>query len=307
MTEPHTRRLDQRSLVRRQLRATARALLRPAAYAGTVRELAVIGAHLAAYPLGVSEPARQTEPSIEPDREPVHPALRADPTTAEIPVLLVHGYVHNRSAFLVLGRALRRAGFRYVHGLNYNPLRHDIPQLSRLLAIEADRVRAAAGSDQVMIVGHSMGGIVARHYAQVRAQPGTVDTVVTLGSPHLGTYTAWLGPGHAARDLHPRAAVVRHLQETARPTSTRWIAFYSELDLMVTPSSSGRLTHPALAATNVVLGDTGHLSLLRSGEVTRVVIDYLADRDRGTRARPRRGGRALRAVGADVAPTPWPA
>ncbi len=287
MTEPSRQRLDQRSLLTRQLRATARALLRPAAYAGTARELAVIGAHLAAYPLGISQPARQSEPSVEPDREPVHPALRADPATARIPVLLVHGYVHNRSAFLVLGRALRRAGFRSVHGLNYNPLRHDVPELAELLAIEVDRVRAAAGSDQVMLVGHSMGGIVARYYTQLRADAGVVDTVITLGTPHRGTYTAWLGPGPAARDLHPSSAVMRRLQETARPTSTRWIAFAADLDAMVTPAASGRLSHPALAATNLALRDTGHLSLLMSGEVIRGVVDYLADRDRGARARPR--------------------
>lgn len=274
-------RIDERTLVRRQLRAATRTFLRPSAYAGAARELALGAAHVALYPLGVMRARPQSEPALPPPSTPTHPALRADPATAEIPVVLIHGYIHNRSAFLVMSRQLRHAGFRYVHGLNYNPLRNDVGELAEMLSVEVDRIRTAAESDQVMLVGHSMGGIVARFYTQELAPPGIVDTVLTLATPHRGTYSTYLAPGPAARDLRPGSRLIRRLEEGARPSNTRWLSYWSDLDAFVTPAVHGKIVHPALHATNVRLRDTGHLSLLMSREVTSSVVDHLADRQRG--------------------------
>lgn len=272
-----------RSVLRRQASAAAKSFLRPAAYTGVGREIALTAAHVALYPFGVARAKPYVDADVPLPSAPRHPALRAAPATADIPVVLAHGYVHNRSAFVALTRQLRRAGFRYIHGLNYNPLRHDIPEIAEMLAVEVDRVRDATGAEQVMLVGHSMGGIVARFYTQELAAPGAVDTVVTLASPHRGTYASYLAPGPASRDLRPGSRLVRQLQEGARPSSTRWLAYWSDLDPFVTPAVHAKLSHPALCATNIRLRDTGHLSLLMSREVTGDVVDYLADRELGRR------------------------
>lgn len=282
-------RLDERSPLRRQARAAVKTLLRPATYTGAAREIALTGVHAALYPLGMGAQPR-ADPGEPGPEAPAHPALRDNPETADIPVVLVHGYVHNRSAFVVLSRQLRRAGFRYVHGLNYNPLRYDIPEIAEMLAVEVDRVRDVAGAQRVMLVGHSMGGIVARYYTQELAAPDSVDTVITLASPHRGTYTTYLAPGPAGRDLRPGSAVIRRLKEGARPSATRWIAYWSDLDFFVTPAVHAKLVHPALAATNRRLRNTGHLSVLLSREVTSGVVDQLAQRppiEERTRPAPR--------------------
>jgi pimeloyl-ACP methyl ester carboxylesterase len=274
-------RLDDRALIRQQLRDTSRSLLRPSSWAGLARELALTSLHLAAYPLGIAAAELSAEPAAPPRRVLTHPALEATPDHADMPVILVHGWVHNRSAFLWMTRALRRAGFRTIHSLNYNPMKQGIREIAQSLAIEVDRVLAVTGAPRCMVVGHSMGGIVARYYVQALGGHRNVDTVVTLGSPHRGTYTAHLGLGPAARELQPRTPIMRELEETARPSGVRWIAYWSDLDLMVAPAVNGKLIHPALAATNIRTRDTGHLSLLLSGEVLRSVVDHLADRELG--------------------------
>lgn len=273
--------ISDRSVLRRQARAAAKTFLRPAAYTGVGRELALTAAHVALYPFGVARAKPHADTSVPLPSRPRHPALRANPAIADIPVVLVHGYVHNRSAFVALTRQLRRAGFRYIHGLNYNPLRHDTPELAEMLSVEVDRVRDTTGAEQVMLVGHSMGGIVARFYTQELAAPGTVNTVITLASPHRGTYASYLAPGPASRDLRPGSRLIRQLQEGARPSNTRWLAYWSDLDPFVTPAVHAKLSHPALNATNIRLRDTGHLSLLMSREVTGDVVDHLADPDMG--------------------------
>lgn len=261
--------------VRRRAAALARTLARPRTYAGAARE-AVIGAFsVAAYPLGLR--AAPPRPVAHARQAAPHAHVSLAPEVAWAPIVLVHGYFHNRSAFLAMSRRLRRAGFQYVHTMNYNPLAHDMFALADQLRREIDLVLDATGAEQVQIVGHSMGGMVARTYVQTMAGDERVDSVVTLGTPHRGTHAARFGAGPAARQLRPGSAFLRTLEETARPTAVRWISYYSDLDAMIVPTSSARLVHPALGAVNVKSRDTGHLSLLMNGEVLRGIVAHLAD------------------------------
>ncbi|MGI9016232.1 MAG: lipase family alpha/beta hydrolase [Euzebya sp.] len=267
---------DDLAHLRRQAGIALRSLLRPGTYIGTVRELALTAFHAAAYPLGIARDAnRRSRPMHDYDRLD---QVVADDETATMPVILAHGWVHNRSAFLGISRALRRHGFRHIHAFDYNPLAYDIPEVAGMLAAEVDRVLSITGAEKVMIVGHSMGGVVTRYYVQQLGGDQLVDTVITLGSPHRGTYAAYLGPGASAPQMKPGSTFLRHLEETARPTDVRWIAIYSDLDLLMLPAVNAKLVHPALRAHNIKVADQGHLSLLLSGEVMRAVIAHLSDR-----------------------------
>lgn len=257
--------------------ALARTLLRPRTYLGTAREVAIGAFSLATYPLGVTKPVQPEPIPYLPKRLEARSLVTLSPEIAWTPIVLVHGYFHNRSAFLAMSRTLRRAGFSYVHTMNYNPLSAGMPALAERLGEEVQRVLDATGAEQVQIVGHSMGGIVARDYVQSFGGDELVDTVITLGSPHRGTHAARLGMGPAIKDLTPGSAFLRRLEEGARPTGVRWVSYYSDLDAMVLPSSSAKLVHPALKAVNIKTRDTGHLSLLVNGEILRGIVAHLSD------------------------------
>lgn len=255
----------------------ARFACRPRAWVGTARELALGGFTAATYPLGVRPGTPSWEIAAAKESQAASVRLLLDPALAATPVLLVHGYAHNRSGFLSMSRQLKQAGFRYVDGFNYNALTDGIPEAAARLSAEIERVLAATGASRVMLVGHSMGGMVARYYVQELGGEDTVDTVVTLGSPHQGTYASYLGLGQAAAQLRPNSALLSQLESSARPGPVRWIAYWSDLDVFVTPVTHGRLDHPALAAHNVRVRDTGHLSLLASGLVLRDIVAHLTD------------------------------
>jgi triacylglycerol lipase len=279
---------DDLAHLRRQAGIALRSLLRPGTYVGTVRELALTAVHAAAYPLGMARDANRRSRRLDEERAGGRPAGEgpagdgvdavADAETGAMPVILVHGWIHNRSAFLGTSRVLRRHGFRHIHAFDYNPLTYDIPEVAGMLAGEVDRVLSITGAERCMIVGHSMGGVVARYYVQQLGGDRTVDTVITLGSPHRGTYAAYLGPGASAPQMKPGSTLMRMLEETARPSDVRWIAVYSDLDLLILPAVNAKLVHPALHAHNIKVADLGHLSLLLSGEVMRVVVEHLSDR-----------------------------
>lgn len=283
-----------------------RTATRPAAYLGAAKEVAVGAWSTVTYPLGLGRPAA-ADRLIPAEQRTGHSLaqrsrLAADPETALLPVLLVHGWFHNRSAFLVMARALRAAGFHNVSSVGYDMLRHDVDSLARLLAADVDRALEQSGALQCMLVGHSLGGLVARAYVQDHGGEDTVDTVVTIGTPHAGTKTSLLGPGASARAMRPGSAFLRDLDRTARPGPVRWIAYSSDLDAVIRPTASARLTTPVLQATNVVVRDAGHLSLLVSPTVVRGVIGWLCDRTASRAAA--RGSHAPAHCGAAVPTTP---
>lgn len=204
----------------------------------------------------------------------VTPRLRAPTSTGEVPVLLIHGYGASKSNWLHLRRRLRDAGHRHVHAMGYVPV-GGIRQLGSRVTERALRLMDRTGSDRVHLVGHSLGGVLARWAVQVGGLDGAAATVVTLGSPHGGAPLARLAPGVVARELRPGSALLEELRRTATGGPTRWVAVASLADAVV-PARRALITEAALAPTNVVVPDEGHLSLTVSPRVARIVLDALA-------------------------------
>jgi pimeloyl-ACP methyl ester carboxylesterase len=168
----------------------------------------------------------------------------------------------NRSAFAVLRRSLRKRGFADVHPFDHNPFGGDVRGKAELLDACIADVCARTGAPQVDVVGHSLGGLIARYHAQVLDRSGRVRTVVTLGTPHGGTLAAQLLRAHPlVRELCPDSPVVAELARPAEGCRTRFVAYWGDLDPFVLPFSSGAIRHPDLDATNIRVPGAGHLTL----------------------------------------------
>lgn len=238
------------------------ALGRPATYVGQLREAVSLATCVARYPLGFFE-------------DDIDAGQPGDDATHDTPVLLVHGYGHNRSAWYTLERHLRHAGFTRVYSVNYNPLRHSVAALAAQLRARVELIRAATGTQHVHVIGHSLGGIILRWYVQELGGDERVGVGVTMASPHEGTHAAWIGFGRTAVQMRPGSALMRRLLAGARPSRVRWVAVYSNLDLLVQPCSSAMLRVPGLRATNVLAKDHGHMSMLLSHRVARTITAQL--------------------------------
>jgi triacylglycerol lipase len=245
-------------------RYAARTFGSPAGARGLALEWAWLAAHLAVYPAGLlREQLREHGGGYRTDLLP--PVQRSlvvtDIEAAGTPILLVHGIMDNRSVFTVFRRLLQRRGFGVVHAVNYSLFTGDIRTAAHELRTHVERLREETGAEKVHIVGHSLGGVIARYYIQRMGGSAAVDTLVTLGSPHGGTLTAYLMPTPLARQLRPGSELLEELQRPAPGCSTRFLVVWSRMDQMIVPQGNARIRHPDLDVEQLELRDVGHLSL----------------------------------------------
>src|SRR5918993_952982 len=199
---------------------------------------------------------------------------------AETPILLVHGIIDNHSIFALLQRALRRRGFGTVSSYDYGLLTQDIPTAAGLLGEAIEKLAANSGYERVHVVGHSLGGLIARYYVQRMGGDSRVHTLVTLGTPHAGTELARPFRMVPLLDqLTPGSPVLRELAAPAPECRTRFVVFASDLDHMVRPSQNARLEHPDLSVRNVTVSGVGHLSMPNNSSIAFMIASTLTELD----------------------------
>lgn len=203
----------------------------------------------------------------------LRPRLHAADTIAGqgLPVLLVHGYVCNRGYWTKLSRQLARAGI--VHdGVDLEPIGADIEEFVPQVELAITELCARTGSDRVILVAHSMGGLVARawlrHYGAAR-----VARIITIGTPHHGTALANLAAGANARQMSrvdgtPSGWLAQLAASETPETRSLITSIYSHHDNIVAPQSSAQLP----GARNIAFGGIGHVALASDARVLRQLL-----------------------------------
>src|SRR5207244_8460956 len=95
------------------------------------------------------------------------------------PVVLVHGFLGDPTNFLALRGHLASRGIRNFMSFSYPP-RLDYQRLACRLGRMVEAACLATGASQVDLVGHSLGGLIARYLTEI-GDGGRVRRVVTLG------------------------------------------------------------------------------------------------------------------------------
>ncbi|MDF6019289.1 alpha/beta fold hydrolase [Streptomyces sp. JH34] len=247
----------------------------------TALELVILAGHALVYPSGLTPERRSptTRPALDAaaakgTRTGTRPGAddgitrsadaTALPTTGgdRPPVVLLHGFIDNRSVFVLLRRSLARHGWHHLESLNYSPLTCDIRTAAELLGRHVKEICSRTGHREVDIVGHSLGGLIARYYVQRLGGDRRVRTLVTLGTPHGGTAAVPLAGAHPiVRQMRSGSELIEELRRPAPGCRTRFVSFWSELDRVILPVETACVDHPDLDAVNVRVTGIGHLAL----------------------------------------------
>ncbi|WP_037886972.1 esterase/lipase family protein [Streptomyces viridochromogenes] len=249
----------------------------------TALEFAILAGHLLLYPSGIAQ-ERRTTPKLPQDTAQL-------PTETNPPVVLLHGFIDNRSVFVLLRRSLAQHGRHQVESLNYSPLTCDIRSAAELLGRHIEGICERTGSRQVDVVGHSLGGLIARYYVQCLGGDLRVRTLVTLGTPHAGTSVVPLANAHPiVRQMRPGSPVLEELARPAPGCRTHFVSFWSDLDHLMDPLETARIDHPDLTAENIRVTGIGHLALPVHPAVATGIRQALDTARPGSGATPRPGG-----------------
>jgi triacylglycerol lipase len=190
-------------------------------------------------------------------------------TPGRPPLLLIHGYQCNRGAWFRLLPRLEAAGWS-VATHNLEPVLTDIDSYANGIARRIDEVLAATGARQVILVGHSMGGLAARAYLR-RHGAAKVHRLVTLATPHRGSRLAVLAIGANGRQVRMGNPWLTALEKVPVPPGS--VAIYSVHDNHVMPQ---RACSELAGARNVPIAGVGHLGMLLSRRARRVLLQELA-------------------------------
>jgi triacylglycerol esterase/lipase EstA (alpha/beta hydrolase family) len=194
----------------------------------------------------------------------LHRWLVRDPPPAPVaaPVVLVHGVLCNAGIWTRFARFLRRAGVEGVYALSYGPPLASIDAFAEQLARKIDDVLEASGARQVVVVAHSMGGLVTRAY--LRRHGGTrIARVLTIGTPHHGSVFASCFPGVSLSQMRLGNPWLARLNATPLDPALRFVSLWSWHDSMVAPQTSSELP----GAVDVPLIGVGHNALLGDPQV----------------------------------------
>jgi triacylglycerol lipase len=180
-------------------------------------------------------------------------------------IILLHGFLCNQRIWTKFERLLEQNAA--VVAVNVDPLFWNIENSVKQLAEHLRHIKESHPSNRIFIVGHSMGGVLARVFA--RRNPGLIAGILSIGSPHHGTEISVTVGGHQHGPVTPRTKWLRVFNEAAKNNKTddSVICVWSDCDNIVFPQTSSCLHR----GHDHLLPGLGHLSLLTDGRAIAVI------------------------------------
>jgi triacylglycerol lipase len=193
------------------------------------------------------------------------PVVPDDVEHADDVVVLVHGFFASAGVFrpmkqrLVHDVAAKVASFTHAPGTR-------IERIAQSLARLVDRI---PGHARIHLVGHSLGGLVARFYVQELDGHHRVAQTISLGSPFGGTELARRFQFLVGNDLHRTSPLLAKLRSRAHEHEVPHTSIVADGDTMVVPAESAVFPRGDV----LVLPGRGHNSLLFDPESIEHVVD----------------------------------
>lgn len=194
----------------------------------------------------------------------------SDDGESQTPVLFLHGLFFNKTCWTVMKLRLKSLGVTNLHTMNLPPTR-DIETLTEKVALKVDTLRHTYKCEKVHLVCHSMGGIIARNFVQIRGGADKVEQCILLGAPNKGSKLAPFAITRLSESIMPGAEFLTNLNGKPIPKKVTLTNIYSRHDNMVIPADRAVLDK----AINIELTGRGHNSLLYDNSVFKHVLSIL--------------------------------
>lgn len=190
------------------------------------------------------------------------------------PILLLNGYGGFGSIWDYQKKSINKERLGPVYTINVESL-VSIKTNAKQVQKVVERIQRETGSKDLILIGHSKGGLVAAYYATILASQSqaNIEKVITIGSPFRGSPMAHLGIGRDAEEMRAGSDLLQELQQRVQ-TSTRPIFFHigSTMDI-IAPARSALLGNDS--ENELCVDYLGHGGLLFDRMVADKVIEWI--------------------------------
>lgn len=186
-------------------------------------------------------------------------------------VVLVHGFMCNRGLWNRWRRELAACGVPTV-AVNLEPFRGSIDEYVPIIERAVQELTCLTGL-QPVVVAHSMGGLATRAWlSSAPDNPSRVAHVVTIGTPHHGTWLARWGFAANARQMRLDSVWLRQLEaKEASDLGALFTCWHSCADNIVFPVGTAVLPGSA----ERYLPNVGHVALVDHPAIRQDVLSRL--------------------------------
>jgi len=197
--------------------------------------------------------------------------IRANTTQrAPLGVIFVPGMGANGSQFLAL-RDYLSAHAEWFDAYEYSSLSH-LPQLAQGLVHRL--ARSAAHCERVVVVGHSLGGLLTRMALQAEEAPSHVAGFVSICAPLHGTWRSKLAPYPSLRQLSPESPLMTQLFSQGHRLDRlrgRILTIGARRDQFIQPHTSAFLE----GHEQLLLEDVAHAASLFDRRAHQHIADFV--------------------------------
>jgi triacylglycerol lipase len=178
------------------------------------------------------------------------------PATERLGVLLVHGFVCNRGLWTPWMQRLKVQGVPFM-AVNLEPVFGSIDHYVPAIDAAVLKLQQATGRPP-LVVAHSMGGLAVRAWLRTHNADDRVSGVVTIGTPHHGTWLARWGLTANTRQMRQSGTWLQDLAAAEpAPRLRRFTCFFGHCDNIVFPAHTATL----LGADNRHLPGVAHVHM----------------------------------------------
>lgn len=183
-------------------------------------------------------------------------------------VVFIHGFFCNRGFWTPWLKQLQGSGHAFV-AVSLEPVFASIDDYAPQIEAAVAQVTEATGMPPLLVC-HSMGGLAARAWLKSMQSEMRVHHVVTIGTPHRGTWLARFGHGSNGRQMRLlsdwQAQLDHGMPINRHELFTCW---YSNTDNIVFPASTATLS----GADNRLVRGAAHVQM---AFLPNIVADTLA-------------------------------
>lgn len=199
--------------------------------------------------------------------EPDHPEVG---TEGRVGIVFIHGFVCNRGFWTPWLLEARRRGHPFI-AVNLEPVFGSIDEYPAIVEAAVARLTASTGRPPALVC-HSMGGLVARAWLRECGGAQRVAHVVTIGTPHQGTWLARFSRRHSGLQMRVGSDWLAGLLAQEPRCPERFTCWYSNCDNIVFPP----LTATVPGADNRFLPAAAHVDMAFRPKLVADTFDRLA-------------------------------